>query len=50
MLWLCPGLELTPTEIYDVTWKPRIVNFTGLLQLVNNLLFVDLFQLVETTL
>ena len=22
--WLCLDLELTPTEIYDVTWNPRI--------------------------
>ena len=24
--WLCPDLELTPTEIYDVTWNPKITN------------------------
>ena len=24
--WLCPDLELTPTEIYDVTWNPRILS------------------------
>ena len=34
--WLCTDLELTPREIYDVTWNPRIggsvileVNFYG---------------------